>query len=173
MLTSSLIRLSLDHYGDNRLDESAIGSILAENQDYILVEVITDIGQFSSYSIFNKKYITHVSEDNSTLRFMTFAKDYQITNENYDPHHLCQQIPKLSTSISDMIFPNTVITLDAYDYTSNNQGIVDKRDDAFVELKIFDENNQPFKLQKFAYKNLVSIDLVNYSDSLLNSSKHD
>lgn len=170
--SSDLIEIHLDHYGDKRVDESAIGKVVAENSKYALVEVITDQGQFASYTVFNKDYATHVSENNATLRFLTFAKNYQLANGNYDPHQLAKQVPQLDDDLAKMLTQDKVITLDAYDYTANNQGIITKVGDDFLELMVFDEDDQPSENQSFAYKDLVSIDLVNYLDSALLEDKN-
>ncbi|CCI84671.1 hypothetical protein FC52_GL001557 [Lactobacillus pasteurii DSM 23907 = CRBIP 24.76] len=95
-----LVQIMLDHYGDARAGEPVVGRILDENHDLFLLDSITSESQFDSYTVLNKKYITHISEDNDVLRYLSFAKKYQLNKGSYDPHELTKKLPRLKEDFS-------------------------------------------------------------------------
>lgn len=56
------------------------------------------------------------------------------------------------------------MTLDAFDFTANNKGLISTKTDLGVTLINIDDEFQLLNSQKFTYAQLVSLDLVNYSD---------
>lgn len=56
------------------------------------------------------------------------------------------------------------MTLDAFDFTANNKGLISTKTDLGVTLINIDDEFQLLNSKKFTYAQLVSLDLVNYSD---------
>lgn len=99
---SDLVEITADHYGDARVGESAVGKIIDENQDMILLELVNNVGQFESYTVLNKRFVVHISEDSDLLTYLSFANRYQLEMGTYDPHVLTKAMPTLQTDFSKM-----------------------------------------------------------------------
>ncbi|CCI84672.1 hypothetical protein C5L33_000087 [Lactobacillus pasteurii] len=59
------------------------------------------------------------------------------------------------------------MTLDAFNFTANNQGIISKVTDQAVTLININDDFRLTTSREFLYNQLVSLDLVNYSDEIL------
>lgn len=101
------------------------------------------------------------------LRYLSFAKKYQLNKGSYDPHELTKKLPRLKGDFSQLFVENKVMTLDTFNFTANNQGIISKVTDQAVTLININDDFRLTTSREFLYNQLVSLDLVNYSDEIL------
>lgn len=155
------------YYGDDRFTNYLAGKILAQNNNYFLIQAIDDIGQLNAITVIAKGYIAHVSEENDELDYLTFAVNEQKKNNSFDSLELMANIDSTIIQNKDMKqiildYPDDkLIAVDDVNFDGQDIGYLSKKGDKSFTMQVINGYSADRSIQ-FNYEDIVSIDLNNF-----------
>lgn len=160
--------------GDERFTNYLAGKILAENDDYFLVQAVDDVGQLNAVTVIDKDHIAHVSEESDELDYLNFAVNEQKKNDAFDPFNLMKKINPAIIESKDMKqiildYPDDrLLSVDDVNFDGQDLGYLSQKDVDSFTMQVVNEYSVDRSIQ-FNYDDIVSVDLTSFEIEILSS----
>ena len=154
---SELVEIYFDYENENRKESFLLGRIIEEEANSLLVETITEDGLLDSYTLVNKKWVSDIREN--SIKFYDYLIEKNKNNGTFNQNGL--KVSNDALTIRDAIqnfHLGQIITVNNIAYTSQNIGILKKKNQYGFTIQNFD-NYRLAHDDTFNYDSIASVDL--------------
>lgn len=160
-----LVEVHLDYQDDDRFESFYIGKIIKQNDNYLLLAALNDLGQLDGIYLIDKKHVVHLTTVSQQLDYFQFAMNYHLQNNTFNLRDLKTDFEL--NAFTEYLKSNQLTAIDNVKFDQPNIGLVKEIKDNTISFQNIEDYTVASTSQMILLDDIGSIELTSNYQQLL------
>lgn len=160
-----LVEVHLDYQDDDRFESFYIGKIIKQNDNYLLLAALNDLGQLDGIYLIDKKHVVHLTTVSQQLDYFQFAMNYHLQNNTFNLRDLKTAFEL--NAFTEYLKSNQLTAIDNVKFDQPNIGLIKETKDNTISFQNIEDYRLSSNIQTIALDDIGSIELTSNYQQLL------